>query len=109
MKALPDFDALLGPIRAAVKELPREALPSLYGALATLQAEILLVPPAAAAPGETTDRALDAAAVADELGRSRDWVYRNRHSLPLTRLPSGRWTVSSSRLRKWKETRTRQS
>ncbi len=107
MKALPDFDALLEPVRAAVKELPREALPSLYGALATLQAEILMPP--AGGPVETTDRALDAAAVAQELGRSRDWVYRHRHELPITRLSSGRWTVSASRLRRWKELRTRQS
>jgi hypothetical protein len=105
MKALGDFNALLEPVRAAAQELPREALPALCGALAALQAEILL-PPAAPEPSPKEDRALSPAEVARRIGRSQDWVYRHRHELPITRLSSGRWTVTESRLRRWMDVRS---
>jgi len=108
MKALAaDLDALLEPVRVASKDLPREALPALCGALAALQAEILLPP---AAPPELLpkeDRALSPEEVARRLSRSRDWVYRHRHELPTTRLSSGRWVVSEGRLRRWMDLRSR--
>jgi hypothetical protein len=104
MKALPDFGQLLEPIRAASKDLPREALPALCGALATLQAEILLPPVLEAPP--PGDRALSPEETAKALGRSRDWVYRHRHELPTTRLSSGRWIVLEAKLRCWMDSRS---
>ncbi len=53
VKALPDFGRLLEPIRAALRDLPRESLPALCGALATLQAEI---PVATASGGRAPGR-----------------------------------------------------
>lgn len=102
---LPDFETLLRPVREAARELPREALPALCGALAAVQAEILLPPATAPAPQE--DRALSPAEAARVIGRSTDWVYRHRHELPTTRLCSGRWVVSDRRLRSWMDTRSR--
>ena len=104
VRVLPDFAALLEPIRAALKDLPREALPALCGALATLQAEILLPPVPEAAPCE--DRTLSPEGTAKLIGRSRDWVCRHRHELPTTRLSSGRWIVQEAKLRRWMESRS---
>jgi hypothetical protein len=101
-----DFSALLSPLREAAQALPREALPALCGALAALQAELLL-PTAAPAASDLEDRALTPAQAAKRIGRSADWVYRHRHDLPITRLSSGRWVISESKLRRWIETRTR--
>ena len=96
----PDFEALLRPVREAARFLPREALPALCGALATLSAELLLPP-----LPEPEDRELTPAEVGQALRRSRDWTYRHRHELPTTRLPSGRWIVRESRLRRWMDSR----
>ena len=84
----------------------RFVLPALCGALAALQAELLL-PTAAPAASDLEDRALTPAQAAKRIGRSADWVYRHRHDLPITRLSSGRWVISESKLRRWIETRTR--
>jgi hypothetical protein len=110
VRPLPDLDALLGPVREAAREMPREAISSLVGAIAALQAEITLVAAEsdrATTPGDNHDRALSPAEAARMLGRSCDWVYRNRRSLPVTRLPSGRWVVSESKLRRWMDARSR--
>ena len=102
---LPDELArLLASLRDAARKLPREAIPALCGALAELQAEILLPPPAQPPPRE--DRALLPEDVARLMGRSRDWVYRHRHELPTTRLSSGRWVVTEARLRRWMDARS---
>ncbi len=105
MRRAPDFEALLRPVREAARDLPREAVPGLCGALAALQAEILM-PPSADASGPR-DRALSPEQAARMIGRSRDWCYRHRHELPTTRLSSGRWIVSEARLRRWMESRSR--
>jgi hypothetical protein len=97
---MPDFEALLRPVREAARTMPREALPALYGAIATLQAELLLPP-----LPEPVDRDLTPEEVGRVLRRSRDWTYRHRFELPATRLPSGRWIVRESRLRRWLEAR----
>lgn len=107
MKSLPDFSELMRPVREAARELPREALPALCGALAAVQAEILMPPWPAAADAGTGDRTLSPEEVAAKLGRSRDWVYRHRHELPTTRLSSGRWIVSEARLRRWMDARSK--
>lgn len=107
MKPLPDFVALLRPVREAARELPREALPALCGALAAVQAEILMPPAPPSQDARQEDRTLSPEEVARVLGRSRDWTYRHRHELPTTRLSSGRWIVSESRLRRWMEARSR--
>lgn len=93
----------LARLRAAAVEIPAESLPALCGALAALQAEILMLP-RRQAPG---DRLLKPEEVAQRIGRSRDWVYRNRHSLPTTRLERGRWSVRESALTRWFENRSR--
>jgi hypothetical protein len=104
MSASPDLRRLLDPVRAAAKGMPREALPGLCGALAELQAEILLPPPPE--PRAESDRQLSPKQAAEILGRSSDWVSKHRHELPITRLPSGRWTVSEKALRRWLRTRS---
>lgn len=107
MRALPDFAALLRPVRDAARDLPPEARPVLFGALAAVQAELLVAPPAP--PPDPADLLLSPAQVAERLGRSRDWVYRQRHALPTTPLPGGggRWGVRESRLRRWMDARSR--
>jgi hypothetical protein len=109
MKAVADFAELLAPVRAAARSLPREALPALCGALAAVQAEILLPAATVALGGDLArqDRTLTPEQAAAVVGRSRDWVYRHRHELPTTRLSSGRWVVSEARLRRWMEARSR--
>jgi hypothetical protein len=99
-KRTQSFDELLAPIRSAA----REDLPALCGALAAVQAELLMMP---VLKPERRDRALSPLEVAQLLGRSQDWVYRHRHSLPITPLPSGRWVVMESRFLKWMEARAR--
>jgi hypothetical protein len=103
----PDFDTLLRPVREAARELPRESLPGLLGALAALQGEILLRPASEPHPKENGDRGLSPAEAARILGRSADWIYRHRHELPTTRLSSGRWVISEARLRRWLDARSK--
>ncbi len=101
---LPDFSALLAPVREAARELPRAALPALCGALAAVQAEILM--PAEPSASAAADRLLTPEEVGQRMNRSRDWTYRHRHELPLTRLSSGRWGVSEARLKRWMAARS---
>ena len=106
MKPLPDFAVLLEPVRAAARAMPREALPALVGALATIQAGLLL--PATTAPGVSCqDRTLTPEEVGTRLTRSRDWVYCHRNESPTTRLSSGRWVVSEAKLRRWMDVRSK--
>ncbi len=107
MRPVGDFSSLLAPVRDAARELSREELPGLLGALADLSAEVLLSRVSEAAPRAAAprDRGLSPGEVASILGRSRDWVYRHRHELPGTRLSSGRWVVSEAALRRWLELR----
>lgn len=106
LKGAPDLDVLLAPVRAAARELPPEAKPSLFAALAAVQAELFL--PTSEPPPEPRngDCALSPAEVGRAIGRSTDWVYRHRHELPATQLPAGRWVVRESQLRRWMEARS---
>jgi predicted DNA-binding transcriptional regulator AlpA len=105
VRSAPDFESLLRPVREAARDLPRDAVPGLCGALAALQAELVLRPGSDASGSR--DRALSPKEAAQAIGRSRDWLYRHRHELPATRLSSGRWVISESRLRRWMESRSR--
>jgi hypothetical protein len=91
----------LARLKAVAAEMPAESLPAVCGALAALQAEILMLPRRPPAG----DRLLKPEEVAQRIGRSRDWVYRHRHSLPTTRLDRGRWSVRESALTRWLENR----
>jgi predicted DNA-binding transcriptional regulator AlpA len=88
-------------------------LPAVLAMLEGLRAEALLTavplpqragekPPALRPPA----RLLSAAETAVSLGKSRSWVYRHRHSLPLVQLPSGRYAFDSTRLDSWIRKRT---
>lgn len=83
-------------VREAVKAIPRAKLPDLLAELERVRAEGML----ALTAGEP-DRVLSPAEVARSLGRSVDWAYRERHSLPTVRLPGGRWGVPEAKLEQW--------
>jgi hypothetical protein len=106
----PDADEVLGNVRAVVRALPREKVGSFLGELERVRVEFLLEVQDAAKPEEKADRAdraLTPKQAAVLIGRSRCWISRHRHELPTTRLSSGRWVISESKLRRWLEARSK--
>lgn len=78
-------------------------LPVFLGELERLRVEILL---SASHPSDPLtnpdgDRLLSVAEVAERIGRSQWWVYRNKDALPIVRLPTGRYAFSEKRLERW--------
>lgn len=83
-------------------------LPVFLGELERVRVEILLSAshpsdPLPASPNR--DRLLSVAEVAQRIGRSLWWVYRNKNALPIVRLPTGRYGFSEKRLERWIERR----
>jgi hypothetical protein len=99
----------LAAVREVARSLSREQLPTFLGELERVRVEILLPPVTPVTNSENGDRALSPREAAKLIGRSTDWVYRHRHELPTTRLSSGRWVVSQSKLKRWLDGRSRHS
>ena len=94
--------AVLESVRAAALAA-RDAgdLPTFLGELERLRVEILLPPTNSSDPPRDNDRLLSVAEVAQRIGRSQWWVYANKGSLPIVRLPTGRYAFSEKRLERW--------
>jgi hypothetical protein len=107
VKGLKDPVVLLESVREAAKDLPRDAIPALVAELARLSAEILMASTVSVtvSKSDADDRLLTPAEVAEKLGRSVHWVYGRKANLPTMRLPSGRWAIRESKLRRWIESR----
>jgi hypothetical protein len=109
VKGLKDPVVLLESVREAAKDLPRDQVPALVAELARLSAEILMAGTVSVtvSPDGEDDRLLTPAEVAERLNRSAHYVYAHRHSLPTTRLLSGRWAVKASALDRWIQNRSK--
>lgn len=99
--------AALESVRAAALDAQAAGdLPVFLGELERLRTEILI---SATSPPEQPlerDRLLSVVEVARRIGRSQWWVYRNKDSLPIVRLPTGRYGFSEKGLERWIERRT---
>jgi hypothetical protein len=92
-------------LREAVKASSKEDLPALLSEVERVRVEALLS--AQAHEASAAGQVLTPRELADRLGRSVDWVYRERHSLPTIPLPGGRWGVPEARLERWIQRRGR--
>lgn len=91
------FRHALETVRVTAREAAAAGeLPEFLGALEAVRVEALLdaMKPAFVAEAPEADRVLTPAQAARMLGRSRWWVYRHRHSLPMVRFPIGGYGFS---------------
>jgi hypothetical protein len=82
-------------------------LPAFFAELERVRTEVLLAQAdthAAQSPSRA-DRVLSTAQTAIRLNRSVWWVRQNKDSLPIVRLPSGRYGFSERGLERWLERR----
>ena len=97
--------AFLAEVRAAaVDARDRGDLPAFLGELESVRVEVLMslvgrLPQSSS--DQSRDRLLTVSEVARRIGRSRWWVYQNKDSLPMVRLPSGRYGFSEHGLNRW--------
>jgi hypothetical protein len=106
----PRVGAALEEIRRAAREASDAGLlPDFLAALERIRAEVLLdaTRPAPAPSRREPDRVLSVEEAGAVLGKSKWWIYRHRHILPLVRFPTGRYGVSARRLDDWIGGRTR--
>jgi hypothetical protein len=91
----------IGPARAA------DELPEFFAELERIRVAILLTPAAAPVTANevTADHLLTTAQTAKRLGRSEWWVRSNKDTLPIVRLPTGRYRFSANGLDRWLRTR----
>jgi len=75
-----------------------DGLPDLLGEIEKLRARGLLK---RASMPTVKGAVLTPQEAAGRLGRSVDWIYRHRHSLPSVRLPGGRKGIPEAALEKW--------
>jgi predicted DNA-binding transcriptional regulator AlpA len=102
--------ALLEAVRTAALEAQANgSLPSFLGELERLRIEILvsLIKPSHPPPSSKEERLLSVAEVSERIGRSPWWVYANKNSLPIVRLPTGRYAFSEKGLERWIERRVK--
>lgn len=108
----PDFAPVLRAVREAAREaLAAGALPDLLAELERVRTEVLLsaLAPPSSEPQPRQEGApglLTVAQVAERLGRSKSWVYKNRHSLPIVRFPTGGYAFNPRGLEWWIKRRT---
>jgi len=105
----PRVGAALEQVRQAAREASDAGLlPDFLAALERIRAEVLLdaMRPAPPPPWREPDRVLSVEEAAAVLGKSKWWVYRHRHVLPLVRFPTGRYGFSERRLEGWIKGRT---
>ena len=93
-------------VREAATEADAEgALPIFLGELEKARVEILLAAIARRVVTRAThapqEQLLSVAEVARRIGRSKWWVYENKDSLPIVRLPTGRYAFSERGLERW--------
>ncbi len=92
-------------VRAAALQAQTDGdLPVFLGELERLRVEILISATSSPEP-QLEDHLLSVAEVAQRIGRSRWWVYSNKNSLPIVRLPTGGYRFSEKRLKRWIERR----
>ena len=80
-------------------------LPDFLAELERVRVEILISATSTLDPPPAKDRLLSVPEAARRIGRSPWWVYRNKNSLPIVRLPTGRYGFSEKRLERWIERR----
>jgi predicted DNA-binding transcriptional regulator AlpA len=101
----PRVGAALEQVRQAAREASAAGLlPDFLGALEKIRAEVLLdaTRPAPHPPSKREpDRVLSVEEAAAVLGKSKWWIYRNRHTLPRVKFSSGRYGFSARRLEEW--------
>lgn len=103
--AIPAASEAIEAVRRAAARLAREEIPTFLGELERVRAEILIaantpVQEPASAVAEPSGL-LTAERVAARLGCSKWWVYKNRDSLPIVRLPTGGYRFKAEALETW--------